>query len=109
VFSGGNALLNPINAVDLGAGAADVTTNFPAGTYTLGTLSLLVPSTMPAGSYYLSLTGGVITDNTFGETAMADSASLLVWTTAAVPEPGAGVLAVIGVGMVGLRRRRRGW
>jgi hypothetical protein len=105
--------LNPRNALDLGAGVANV--NVPAAgnaTYMLAFLTISIPANTTPGTYTLSTTsepgtGWVGGAPLFTESAFSQqgSFSVTVNATGAVPEPATGLVALGGV-LVMARRRR---
>jgi hypothetical protein len=106
--------LNPRNALDLGAGVANV--NVPAAgnaTYMLAFFTISIPSNTTPGTYTLSTTsepgtGWVSGAPTFTEAAFAQQGSYTVTVNAAgaVPEPATTGLVALG-GLVVMARRRR--
>lgn len=107
-------LLDPRNALDLGASIANVAVPLNAGTYVLGTYTISVPSNTPAGTYTLSTmsdpgTGWVGGSPFFLESDFNSHGSFSVTvqpTVAPVPEPATGLLT-IGLAGIVLGRRRR--
>lgn len=106
------SLLNPRNGLDLGAGIANVNSPLNAGSYTLATFTISVPSNVAPGTYVLSTmsdpgTGWVGTAPLFPESTFSQQGSFTITvngTGGSVPEPGGIALAT---GMIGLFLRRR--
>jgi hypothetical protein len=107
------SVLNPRNALDLGASIAYVNAPNPGNsTYLLAFYTISVPINTPNGTYALSTlsepgTGWVGAAPLFNEAAFSQHGSFTVTVQAAgqVPEP-TGALAVAGAMMLGRRRRR---
>lgn len=115
------SLLNPTNSLDLGATLSNVGVALPANTgsnpssYLLGTYTFSVDPNTPPGNYTLttsSLPGsGVVTQApNFSEQAFSQQGSFTIVVSplvgSGVPEP-TGVMALLGLGGLALRRRGR--
>ncbi len=88
---------------DIGSIANDLALGTGVGTIDIATLTLSIDAAAAAGTYLLNLDNLVFGDTNFDQIA-ADGGQAYEMTV--VPLPGAGVLMMIGLLIVGVRRRR---
>ena len=96
-FGGMAGVLNPVNDFDLGAVLSDVNDPLAPGTYFVATLTISILAGIGPGPYHLFLDSrGIVADNDFNDHQLVTNQI----TIGVIPEPAAGVLAVLGGGLL---------